>query len=125
MRNWLRLSGAAVVLVLFGASGGWAQGAKFKQVTVTGRVVDNICMLGMGLKGDGHRDCAIACDKAGVRMSLLDEKANVLYALMPTSPSWTQTRRSASTSNGSSRSRETSTKRPAARRSWRSWTSRR
>ena len=63
MRNWLRLSGAAVVLVLLGASGGWAQGAKFKQVTVTGRVVDNICMLGMGLKGEGHRECAVGCDK--------------------------------------------------------------
>src|SRR5437763_15588300 len=86
MRNWLRLSGAAVVLVLFGASGGWAQGAKFKQVTVTGRVVDNICMLGMGLKGEGHRECAIACDKAGVRMSLLDEKANALYVLMADQP---------------------------------------
>ncbi len=86
MRNWLRLSGAAVVLVLLGASGGWAQGAKFKQVTVTGRVVDNICMLGMGLKGEGHRECAIACDKAGVRMSLLDEKANVLYVLMADKP---------------------------------------
>ncbi len=69
-----------------GAGSAWAQAVKPKPVTVTGRVVDNICMLGMGLKGEGHRDCAIACDKAGGRMSLLDEKANVLYALMADKP---------------------------------------
>lgn len=85
MKTWWRLA-AIVGVLLLGASGAWAQGAKFRQVTVTGRVVDNICMLGMGLKGEGHRECAIACDKAGVRMSLLDEKANVLYALMADKP---------------------------------------
>src|SRR5881409_3875419 len=57
-----------------------------RPVTVTGRVVDNICMLGMGLKGEGHRECAIGCDKAGARMALLDEKANVLYTLMADKP---------------------------------------
>jgi hypothetical protein len=68
------------------ATGAAAQAVKGKPVTVTGRVVDNICMLGMGLKGEGHRECAIGCDKTGVRMSLLDEKANVLYTLMADKP---------------------------------------
>ncbi len=86
MKTWCRVAGAVAVLALVGASGAWAQGAKFKQVTVTGRVVDNICMLGMGLKGEGHRECAIGCDKAGVRMALLDERANVLYTLMADKP---------------------------------------
>jgi len=67
-------------------TGAAAQAAKGKPVTVTGRVVDNICMLGMGLKGEGHRECAMGCDKAGVRMALLDEKANVLYTLMADKP---------------------------------------
>jgi hypothetical protein len=40
----------------------------------------------MGLKGEGHRECAIGCDQAGVRMALLDEKANVLYTLMADKP---------------------------------------
>ena len=53
---------------------------------MTGRVVDNVCMLTMGQKGEGHRECAIGCDKAGVRMALLDEKANVLYTLMADKP---------------------------------------
>lgn len=67
--------GLAVVILLVVAGEGWAQAAKSRP----GRVVDNICMLGAGLKGEQHRECAIACDKAGVRMALLDEKAIVLY----------------------------------------------
>jgi hypothetical protein len=55
-------------------------------ITVTARVVDAICMLGMGQKGETHRECAIACDKAGVRMYLLDEKANMMYAAMADAP---------------------------------------
>lgn len=73
-------------VVLLSASAVWAQAAKGKPVTVTGRVVDNVCMLTMGLKGEGHRECAIGCDKTGVRMSLLDEKANQLYAVIADKP---------------------------------------
>ena len=86
MRAWYRIIGIAVALLAAGTGAAWAQGPKAKPVTVTGRIVDNICMLGMGLKGEGHRECAMGCDKAGVRMSLLDEKANVLYTLMADKP---------------------------------------
>lgn len=86
MKAWCRGTGVATVLALLGFSAASAQGAKFTQVTVSGRVVDNICWLGMGLKGEGHRECAIGCDKTGVRMALLDEKANVLYTLMADRP---------------------------------------
>ena len=85
MRAWGRTMGLTVAAFVVGTGGAWAQ-AKSTPVSVTGRVVDNICMLGMGLKGDGHRECAIGCDKAGVRMALLDEKANVLYTLMADKP---------------------------------------
>ena len=47
------LAGTFVVLIATGAA---AQTAKSKPVTVTGRVVDNICMLGMGQTGEGHPD---------------------------------------------------------------------
>jgi hypothetical protein len=67
-------------------TGAVAQAPKGKPATVTGRVVDNVCMLTMGQKGEGHRECAMGCDKAGVRMALLDEKANVLYTLMADKP---------------------------------------
>ena len=86
MKAYGRIVGLVAVLAAFGAGTVSAQAMKSKPVTVTGRVVDNICMLGMGLKGEGHRECAIGCDKAGVRMALLDEKANVLYTLMADKP---------------------------------------
>ncbi len=63
----------------------WAA-EKGTPVTLTVRVVDAVCMLPMGQKGEPHRECAIACDKAGVRASLLDEKANVMYAVMADGP---------------------------------------
>ncbi len=73
------------LFVTLAASPGFAQG-KGTPITLTARVVDAVCLLGGGLKGDGHRECAIACDKAGVRMYLLDEKANVMYAAMADGP---------------------------------------
>ena len=83
----LRLVGTlAATFVLLMTTGAAAQTAKGKPVTVTGRIVDNVCMLTMGQMGEGHRECAMGCDKAGVRMALLDEKANVLYTLMADKP---------------------------------------
>ncbi len=86
MKRWVRVVVGAGALVALGSGAASAQTARGKPVTVTGRVVDNVCMLVMGLKGEGHRECAIGCDKAGVRMALLDEKANVLYTLMADKP---------------------------------------
>ena len=86
MRGWSGVAALTVTLLVVVATGAAAQAPKGKPTTVTGRVVDNICMLGMGLKGESHRECAMGCDKAGVRMALLDEKANVLYTLMADKP---------------------------------------
>jgi hypothetical protein len=55
-------------------------------MTLTARVVDAVCLLPTGLIGESHRECAIGCDKAGVRMYLLDEKANIMYAVMADTP---------------------------------------
>jgi hypothetical protein len=86
MRAWVGIGALAGAFVVVMAMGAAAQAPKGKPATVTGRVVDNVCMLTMGQKGEGHRECAIGCDKAGVRMALLDEKANVLYTLMADKP---------------------------------------
>src|SRR5207245_2436546 len=86
MNVWSRAGAGAGRFVVLTVTGAGAQMAKGKPVTVTGRIVDNVCMLTMGQKGEGHRECALGCDKAGVRMSLLDEKANVLYTLMADKP---------------------------------------
>lgn len=77
------LSAVGVGLIVGGPA--WAA-EKGTPVTLTVRVVDAVCMLPMGQKGESHRECAIACDKAGVRASLLDEKANVMYAVMADGP---------------------------------------
>jgi hypothetical protein len=73
------------LFVILAASPGFAQG-KGTPITLTARVVDAVCMLTGGLKGESHRECAIGCDKAGVRHYLLDEKANVMYAVMADAP---------------------------------------
>ena len=86
MKGWRRIGALAGTFLAVIVTGAAAQAPKGKPTTVTGRVVDNICMLGMGLKGEGHRECAMGCDKAGARMALLDEKANVLYTLMADKP---------------------------------------
>jgi hypothetical protein len=75
---------AGLMVVVLSVPAG-AQG-KGKPITLTARVVDAICLLPSGLKGESHRECAIGCDKAGVRMYLLDEKANVMYAVMADAP---------------------------------------
>ncbi len=75
----------AVGIGVIGTGPVWAA-EKGTPVTLTVRVVDAVCFLSMGAKGEPHRECAIACDKAGVRASLLDEKANVLYAVMADGP---------------------------------------
>jgi hypothetical protein len=67
-------------------AGGAEAAEKSRAVTVTGRIVDTVCWLPAGQKGEAHRECAIGCDKAGVRMALLDEKANQLYMLMADKP---------------------------------------
>ncbi len=85
MKATCRAGLLAVLVLLVLAVPVWAQG-KGKAVTVTGRVVDNVCIWPAGLKGESHRECAVGCDKAGVRMALLDEKANVLYTVMADAP---------------------------------------
>jgi len=86
MKKGCRIIVFLIVGLALAAGVASAEAAKGTPVAVTGRVVDNVCWLTMGQKGEGHRECAIGCDKAGARMALLDEKANVLYTLMADKP---------------------------------------
>jgi hypothetical protein len=54
--------------------------------SVTGRVVDPACYVGMGLKGESHKECAIGCAKAGQAFGILDESNSVLYQVLEGSP---------------------------------------
>lgn len=86
MVRWSASTGIALAMLVWVSATPSAPQARSRPVTVTGRIVDSICLLGAGLKGDEHRECAIGCDRAGVRMALLDEQANVLYTLMADRP---------------------------------------
>lgn len=73
------LSAVVVLGVLAGQS--LAAGPMPAKSSITGEVVDVSCYIKMGAKGDGHKDCAQACAKAGVPMGILDAKGNLYVAL--------------------------------------------
>ena len=50
--------------------------------TVTGEVVDAFCFSAMGAKGASHKQCAVACVKKGIPVSLVEPSGNV-YILLP------------------------------------------
>ncbi len=86
MRAMCRVGLVVMLALAVMVAPAWAQKLTWKPMTVTGRVVDNLCIWTAGLTGESHRECAIGCDKAGVRMALLDEKANALYTIMADAP---------------------------------------
>ena len=52
-------------------------------VTVKGEVIDTYCYALMGAKGEGHRQCAIDCVKAGIPAGLLEEGTGKVYVFLP------------------------------------------
>ena len=58
-----------------------APAIKGEKVTLKGEIIDMWCYMEGGDRGAAHKDCAIACIKAGNPVGLLDEKGNV-YVLM-------------------------------------------
>ncbi len=52
-------------------------------VTVKGEIIDTYCYALMGAKGEGHRQCAIDCIKAGIPAGILEEGTNKVYVLLP------------------------------------------
>ena len=54
--------------------------------TLVGEVVDPACYLVNGAHGDGHKECATACAKAGQTLAILERKTNKLYLLVTDHP---------------------------------------
>jgi hypothetical protein len=48
-----------------------------KEVTVKGRVIDPVCLITMNMKGEGHKECALNCAKAGENLAIMDEKGKI------------------------------------------------
>jgi hypothetical protein len=81
---------ALVLLLSTGLT--WAQGKsmgkmmskqKAKEVSLTGEVVDVSCYLHNGAKGEGHKDCAVACAKAGGPLGILTKDGKLYVSVLP------------------------------------------
>jgi hypothetical protein len=81
---------ALVLLLSTGLT--WAQGKsmgkmmskqKAKEVSLTGEVVDVSCYLQSGARGEGHKDCAVACAKAGGPLGILTKDGKLYVSVLP------------------------------------------
>ncbi|HKQ20212.1 MAG TPA: hypothetical protein VJW75_10755 [Candidatus Eisenbacteria bacterium] len=54
--------------------------------SVIGEVVDPACWIVNGSKGDAHKECALACAKAGQVLGILERKTNKLFLLATERP---------------------------------------
>jgi len=54
--------------------------------TIVGEVIDPACYLVNGAHGEGHKECAIACAKAGQTLAILEKKTNKVYLLVTDHP---------------------------------------
>jgi hypothetical protein len=53
---------------------------------LVGEIVDPACYLINGAHGEPHKECAIACAKAGQGLALLEKKTNKVYLLCTEKP---------------------------------------
>jgi type 1 fimbria pilin len=80
----LFLAGVALAVVL--APRMSALAAAEEKMSITGEVIDTECYATSGAKGDAHRDCALACAKAGIPVGLLEDGTDKVYILLPNKP---------------------------------------
>ncbi|HET9952538.1 MAG TPA: hypothetical protein VFS09_12160 [Candidatus Eisenbacteria bacterium] len=54
--------------------------------TIVGEVVDPACWVVNGAKGETHKECLLACAKAGQVLAILEAKTNKLYLIATENP---------------------------------------
>jgi hypothetical protein len=54
--------------------------------SIVGEVIDPACWVVNGAKGEAHKECAIACAKAGQILAILERKTNKVYLLVSGRP---------------------------------------
>jgi hypothetical protein len=52
-----------------------------KTLTILSEPVDPACYISQGLKGEGHKACAQACNKAGQSLALLSDDGSLFFAI--------------------------------------------
>lgn len=63
-----------------------AEPAKVGPRTVIGEVVDPACWIVNGAKGASHKECAIACAKAGQVLAIVETKSQKLFLVATDKP---------------------------------------
>ncbi len=56
--------------------------AKDATVTVKGEILDLSCYLGLGAKGEKHKECAVKCVNAGGPAGILTDKGQVMLLVL-------------------------------------------
>ena len=79
----LLILGIEVFLLSFSIAFG--EGNTSKEVTIKGTVIDPVCLITMGMKGEGHRECATRCAKAGENLAIMDESGKI-YTILAEKP---------------------------------------
>ena len=54
--------------------------------SIVGEVIDPACWVVNGAKGEAHKECAMACAKAGQVLAILERKTNKVYLLSTERP---------------------------------------
>lgn len=54
--------------------------------SIVGEVIDPACWVVNGAKGEAHKECALACAKAGQVLAILERKTNKVYILSTERP---------------------------------------
>ncbi len=54
--------------------------------SIIGEVIDPACWVINGAKGEAHKECAIACSRAGQTLAILERKTNKVYILASERP---------------------------------------
>jgi type 1 fimbria pilin len=70
-------SAAALALFAIPLSAQAMQHADGDKVTLTGNVIDVYCYSTMGAQGAGHKQCALACAKAGEPLAILTSDGTI------------------------------------------------
>lgn len=75
-----KLAIASLALMLSAALAGIAFAA---DATVKGHLRDSFCYVTMGAHGPSHKQCAIACARKGIPVSLIQDGTNKAFILLP------------------------------------------
>lgn len=75
---------ALMLFLLLGSAN--AQDNPGEEVTIRGEVIDPACYLRAGQKGAAHKQCTIACAKAGHDLAIYDPENDTIYFIVEDKP---------------------------------------